>query len=377
MARMLNVLILALLAGFGPGCHAPGPKFEACPSAGDQAIADVLRPILQKYKLPALGGAIITASGDLTIGVVGVRKAHGGDPVTLDDLWHIGSCGKAMHATLVARLVEQGKLDWNTTVAEVFPDLAPALGSKLGTVTVAQLLSHHAGLPRDADYDRLRRHGPPAQQRWQALKRAGAKALVSEPGTTYSYSNLGYTISGAIIEKVTGSTYEDAMRQGLFAPLGLTSAIFESAELVGVENVPWSHDDKGRPIDQRKLGFYDPPALRPAGCMRFTLRDWAKFVLHHLHAARSDTTFLSAASYAKLHTSPFGDDYALGWAVCERGWGGGAVLSHTGSNGFNFSTVWIAPKRGFAVLVCANQNCPAATDEAAGALIGLHFRSPP
>jgi hypothetical protein len=77
-----------------------------------------------------------------------------------------------------------------------------------------------------------------------------------------------------------------------------------------------------------------------------------------------------------LHTPPFGGDYALGWGVAERDWGGGAVLNHAGDNTMNHANVWIAPQRDFAVLVCINQGGDAAlkaSDAAAGALIRLHL----
>ena len=81
---------------------------------------------------------------------------------------------------------------------------------------------------------------------------------------------------------------------------------------------------------------------------------------------------LKAPSYEMLHRPPFGGDYALGWIVVPRDWGGGSVLHHTGSNTMHYANVWAAPARGFAVLVCINQGgdvAAKATDEAAAALI--------
>ena len=78
------------------------------------------------------------------------------------------------------------------------------------------------------------------------------------------------------------------------------------------------------------------------------------------------------AATAWFKGSPFGGNYALGWIVCERKWGGGKVLTHNGSNTMNYSVAWVAPKRGFAVLVCVNQGgdeAARACDEAASALI--------
>ena len=115
----VKALLLATFVCLGQGCMAPKPSQYPC--AGNQTIANALKNIAKKHRVPALGGAVITDSGEIWVGVVGTRSIRGGEPVTVEDLWHVGSCGKAMTATLAARLVEQGKLNWSTTVAELFP----------------------------------------------------------------------------------------------------------------------------------------------------------------------------------------------------------------------------------------------------------------
>ena len=89
---------------------------------------------------------------------------------------------------------------------------------------------------------------------------------------------------------------------------------------------------------------------------------------------------LKPDTYQRLHTPPFGADYALGWSVSQRGWGGGKVLNHVGDNTMNCANVWIAPQRDFAILVCVNQSGDAAfraTDDAVVALMKLHNEKPP
>jgi hypothetical protein len=100
--------------------------------------------------------------------------------------------------------------------------------------------------------------------------------------------------------------------------------------------------------------------------------DWAKFVIAHLQGARGESGLLKPETVETLHTPAFGGEYAAGWLVTERPWGGGQVLTHAGSNTMNFAVVWMAPIRNFAVLVATNQGgdvVPQACDEAAGMLI--------
>jgi len=97
-----------------------------------------------------------------------------------------------------------------------------------------------------------------------------------------------------------------------------------------------------------------------------------------LRGARGQKALLNPAIYEMLQTPPFGGDYALGWGVTERDWGGGKVLTHSGSNTMNLAVAWVAPLRDFAVLIVTNQGPPVAAkacDEAAGALIGNYLKA--
>ncbi|RME89708.1 MAG: hypothetical protein D6766_14370, partial [Verrucomicrobia bacterium] len=102
--------------------------------------------------------------------------------------------------------------------------------------------------------------------------------------------------------------------------------------------------------------------------------DWAAFVAEHLRGERGQGRLLRRSTHRVLHT-PVGDGgMALGWVVVERQWAGGRALHHTGSNTMNFANAWLAPERGFAILVCCNQGGDAAfrgTDAAVAALIPL------
>jgi len=366
---VVRPLLLAALVCLGQGCLAPKPNGYPC--AGSQTITTALKPIAKRHRVPALGGAIIAGSGEIWVGVVGRRSVRGDEPVTVEDLWHVGSCGKAMTATLAARLVEQGKLNWSTTVAEFFPELAPAFKSDLGKVTLTQLLAHRSGLPSDAEYGRYKEFGGITEQRRQAVKVAGDHPLQFPPGSDYRYSNYGYIVAAAMIDRVTGGSYEEAMRQELFLPLGMTSAVFESPDLVGADRVPWSHDARGRVAGIDKVRWANPELLRPAGSIRCTISDWGKFALQHLRGEAGRSDYLSSETYRKLHTPPLGGKYALGWRVEDGEWAGGRFLAHTGSDLLNFTRIYVLPEKGYAVLVCSNQNSGKATKEAAVVLLEM------
>lgn len=347
---------------------------ESCPVAGDYSITDILAPIRKKYKLPAIAGVIVTDKGITSIGVVGVRKAGIDIPVTLNDKWHLGSDTKAMTATLVAKLVEKDQIKWDTTVGDVFKDIAHSLHPEMKKLTLLHLLSHRAGLPENTDLAKFNgKNGP--KERLQVVIYELAKAPQFKPGSKKQYSNLGYIVVGAMIEKIAKKPWAQKMQDELFTPLEMNSVGFGGTGTPGKVNQPWGHTDDGRPVYGNGPSVDNPAVMGPAGRVHCTIQDWAKFIQDQLRGANGETALLKKKAYTTLHTPPFGGDYALGWIVTKRDCGGGTILTHCGSNTMNFANVWIAPQRNFAVLICINQGgniAFKASDEAIGALIKLH-----
>ena len=114
-------------------------------------LAEVLEPIRDAHGVPALAGAAFDRDGLLAVGAVGLRSAAGEEAVEVDDRWHLGSCTKAMTATLAARMVEQGKIDWDTSVADVFADLPGGVDPGWEWATLELLLAHRGGAPADIE----------------------------------------------------------------------------------------------------------------------------------------------------------------------------------------------------------------------------------
>jgi CubicO group peptidase (beta-lactamase class C family) len=349
----------------------PAPAF--CPAVGDEAVTQALKPIRQKFNVPAMAAAVVTSDGIKFAGAVGVRKRGSEVPVGLDDLWHLGSDTKAMTSTLIARLVERGQLRWDSTLAEIFPDLAPQMNPEFQKVTLLQLLSHRAGLPENLDLAAY--SGDDVQAvRLRAVREYLARKPEAKPGSSFAYSNLGDIVAGAIVEKVTGQPWERAITDEVFKPLQMNSAGFGGTGTPGQIDQPWPHTDDGQPTAENGPDMDNPPVMGPAGRVHCSIQDWARFVQDQLRGARGEPALLKPKTYPKLQTPPFGDDYALGWIVAQRGWGGGTVLNHGGDNTMNFANVWVAPKKNFAILVCVNQSGDTAfraSDEAVGDLIKL------
>ncbi|MBI5394879.1 MAG: beta-lactamase family protein [Verrucomicrobia bacterium] len=338
----------------------------------------ILEPIRGEFQLPALAAVVVKDSRIVARGAVGLRKADSDATVTPDDKFHIGSCTKSMTATLTAMLVEDGKLTWQTKLADALPEVASSMHPDYRAVTLEQLLAHRAGVPHKPEptawAEAWRMRGTPTQQRLEFIRAVLAKPPEAPPGTKYIYSNQGYTAVGAMIEKATGRAWEDLMREKLFTPLGMTSAGFGAPATVGKTDQPWGHvwsEERAKPIPPGPQAD-NPPAIGPGGTVHCTLDDLAKYAAFHLRAGRCQPALLSAASFEKLHTAVAGQDYAFGWIVCKRGWAGGEALTHNGSNTMFYTVMWLAPRKQFAILIATNiggKGVPEGCDRVAAALV--------
>mgnify|MGYP001129369154 CR=1 FL=1 len=340
--------------------------------ASDPRIEAALALKVDSSKTPGMIGAIVQRGAITTIGAVGVRRVGASEPIRVTDQVHLGSCTKAMTATMIGTLFEDRLLEPSTRIADLFPDDAPRFHPDFRGVTLWQLLTHRAGLPHDADWWRLPGRST-TEQRRSAMLQLFAKPPKVKPGT-FEYSNAGYALAGLMAERATGQPWEQLMRERLFAPLNMYSAGFGAPREGGPGAVdqPYGH--------HMVRGRLEPPrrdnaaCLGPAGTIHCTMADWAKFAAAHARGERTDGKLLRASTFRRLHTPPKGEPYAAGWGVGERRWAGGGVLTHSGSNTYWYVTIWIAPARDLAFLVAANRgdgDVARACDEAVAAMIGL------
>jgi CubicO group peptidase (beta-lactamase class C family) len=335
----------------------------------DTRIERVLAPVRDTHHLPGLIGAILVGNRLKAIGAVGIRKVGDAQPIRVMDQVHLGSCTKAMTATMIGTLVDEGKLSWGSTFQDVFPVVAPQLDPEFQKVTLFQLLTHRAGLPHDVEWWHLPGQTT-TEQRFSLLTTMLVKPPQNRPGSSYVYSNVGYVLAGLMAEEAAGQSWETLMRRRLFEPLGMTSAGFGAPGRPGTVSEPWGHRVSGGQVRPTQLD--NAPAMGPAGIVHCSIPDWGKFAALHLAGARGQAKFLKASTFKALQTPPPGFEYAGGWLAVERTWAGGRALNHSGSNTTWFATVWLAPARNLAFLVATNQGgkvAETATDEAVVALI--------
>jgi CubicO group peptidase (beta-lactamase class C family) len=222
--------------------------------------------------------------------------------------------------------------------------------------TLEQLLQNRGGAPGKPPpepwSELFRRRDAPHEARAWFVAQLLASPPAHAPGTTFEYSNQGYTIAGAMLEEVLEKPWEQLVRAEVFEPLGMTSAGFGPPGSKESLDQPRGH--QGREPLAPGPRADNPPAVGPAGTVHASIGDWARFAAVHLRGERGDGSYLKPETFRKLHQPPDGQSYAMGWGCQERGWAGRRALAHSGSNTMWYCTVWIAPEKDHAFLVATN-----------------------
>ena len=321
---------------------------------------DRLASLAARHRVPGAQLGILRLSDgqpdELVEAVHGVLSLRSGVPVTTDALFQIGSISKVWTATVVMQLADEGRLDIDAPVVDVLPELQLSDPEVTRAVTVRHLLTHTSGIDGDVFTDTGR--GDDCLERYVAL-------LVNEAqnhplGATWSYCNSGYSLLGRIIEKLTGKTWDAAMRERLFMPLGLqhTVTLPEDALLhsVAVGHVEEDSEQRVAPV------WCLPRSVGPAGLIDATAADVLAFARMHLLGGRAadGTQVLSEASAAAMadHQADLPDPYSLGdsWGLAwiRFGWDGHRLIGHDGNTIGQTAFLRLLPEQGLAVTLLTN-----------------------
>jgi CubicO group peptidase (beta-lactamase class C family) len=388
----------AIIGGTAAGWLAAQAAAAQPPVAPPASLDALLTPYLGRFALPALAAAVVQGGRVVAAGAVGTRRAGAQLPVTPDDRFHIGSCTKAMTALLAGVLVDAGTIRWDSTIGAAFPGLREGMDAGLAAVTLDQLLSHTGGIPSDNDAIMqliLAAYGQEdpnldGMRRWMVGQWRG-HAPEAPPGTRFAYSNLGYTIAGAMLETAAGATWEELVVARIFAPLGLATAGIGPQSSMGRVDAPLGHnvrpDGTLMPMLAGPNGDV-PPVYGPAGAAHLSILDFATWAGWHAGAGRRGPAMVTPETLRRLHAkvidmpplpdaapgAPGAVGYGHGWGFATLPYTRGGVMLHTGSNTMNMAMVMVKPGLDFALVVATNRG-DARADEALKALQEALYRA--
>lgn len=334
----------------------------ASPAWFDQATASQnISAIAQGAGMPGISVAVrrLDQPGVGTA-VWGTRRVSTGEAVTAADRFHCGSNSKAFTAQVAARAVDSGAIGWNTTIGEVFGGDSTIDPGYAG-VTLGQLLSHQGGTPQlgeFAEWDPLYSiPGTPSEQRLAFSRSVLSQPRAVAPGASLGerYSNAGYSIAAAMVERRTGQTWESAVGEVFNQGMGLNVEVGAPGRSDGTAQ-PAGHLVLNGVVVEYGSEWSLPSAVAPAGDLNMSMADLSEFGLQHLRALSglSNTLGLTAESVATLHDFTLGDDYGMGWFPIGDPSRGIYGFGHDGSTSVFNSLLFVDSINGLSIAVGSN-----------------------
>jgi CubicO group peptidase (beta-lactamase class C family) len=314
---------------------------------------------ITEWEVPGLAIAIVKNGEVVLAEGYGLRDVDKKLPVTPRTLFAIGSCTKAFTTFVIGTMVDEGKLDWDKPVRTYLPELRlhDPVASEL--ITPRDLVTHRSGLPR---HDLVWYNAPISRK--QIVERLPFLEPSESFRAKFQYNNIMYMTAGYLIERLTGQSWEDAVRARIFAPLGMAGSNFSVKESEKAA-------DFARPYDERDdkvvvIPFRDiTSAAGPAGSINSSVDDMARWLIVQTHKGKfKGKPLISPALLADMHAphmttsvpqdrkeiAPAG--YGLGWGVDD--YRGHRRVHHGGAiDGFIAATT-LFPDDDLGLVVLAN-----------------------
>ncbi|WP_159499704.1 serine hydrolase [Microbacterium sp. 18062] len=335
------------------------------PAIDDEHWQRRLSELAAKHGVPGAQLGILRVGGaglgngprdERAVAVHGFLNAPAKLPASRESVFQIGSISKVWTATLVMQLVDEGVVGLDTPIIEVLPDFVLADMDAARQVTLRHLLVHTSGIDGDVFTDTGR--GDDNIEKYVALLRDQTQ---NHPiGATWSYCNAGFTLAGRVIEVLTGMTWDQALRERLVTPLGLTATVTLPEEALLHPAAVGHVDGPDGPAVAPVWGL--PRPLGPAGLITCTADDLLSFARMHLvgGVAEDGMRVLSADAAAEMASlqaelpdvHSLGDSWGVGWI--RYGWDGHRLLGHDGNTIGQAGFLRLLPEQGLIVSLLTN-----------------------
>lgn len=319
------------------------------PFAG--SLEPLVHQLIERWQVPGVAIGILHDGEREYLGY-GIANIESGEPVFPETLFQIGSVSKIYTTTLLLSLVDQGLIDLDAAVLRYVPDLGLSDRCAREKLTLRHLITHRGGFYGDRFDD----HGNGDDALARAVRAFHDLPQYAPPGELWAYSNAGFDLAGRAIENVLGTTFEQAMRERIFEPLGMDRSTYFAADAVG-HSVAVGHLYNGDGGIRVAEPFQIPRRANPAGGIIATVAELIRFAeLHIGDGAFGDVRILkpeTARAMRELHAeADFTRRWGFGWSLREIN--GVQAVEHTGAtNGF-MGRLCVIPERNFALAIVTN-----------------------
>jgi CubicO group peptidase (beta-lactamase class C family) len=362
-ASVKKLTLCLLLSALPTLATVASAQTQSLPAGFPDALDKYIEQAMHDWDVPGLAIAIVRNDTVLAAKGYGVRELGKPDRVDANTVFNIASLTKSFTAAAAAAmLVDDGKLSWDSPVRRYLPTFE--LGDRYLTqqVSMRDLLSHRTGLH-------------PANMMWQLtditradiIRQARFLQLDRPFRTEMIYSNIGFTIAGEALAAAAHTSYEDLIRERVFAPLGMSSSTIRMADLVRQTNRVSPHAMIGGV--QRPFAWRDIDIIGPAGAVNSTANDmatWLRFQMgdgtfagkrlisvaqmYEMHSPQSITRVTAAMKRGRQVQGWPG--YGLGWQVMD--YRGRQMLWHSGNGDGQPSIMTIFPEDHVGIVVMMN-----------------------
>jgi CubicO group peptidase (beta-lactamase class C family) len=373
---LLPDFCIALLATFiMTGCEMSyaNPEHSQITNAGSSYLisAEELQKWIgearDKYKVPAISVSLMDSNTIYRQEIQGRRVFNQPEQATLDDYFHIGSTAKSVLSVIAARLVEQGRLRWDTTFFSLYPELAETARAEYSDITLEDLLLSRAGLPAFTD---VQKHKiPDYSGSLESQRQAFIRYVLQQPPEgkkkngkfTHLYSNPGYVLASAMLERAVGLGYEEMVQQTL--EHDLSTPVRSGWPNSYSHEQPWGHRIAGGKTEEfaPDHAYGIPEVLAPAGNLSMTPRGYARYTRLHLEGLQGKNNYISKDSWQRIHFGHKG--FSLG--VGNGSFRGTQFSGFDGSATTFFARSIIVPQADFAFTILTNAASPKGTSAAA------------
>ncbi len=363
------------------------PQAQNAPADLDAYVAQSMKT----FDVPGMAVAIVKDSKIVVAKGYGVRKLGDSTPADEYTQFAIGSNTKAFTTAALATLVDAGKLSWDDPVYQRLPGFVMYDPYVSHEMTIRDLITHRSGMGLGEGDLLFWPHS--TYTRDDIVYKLRFMKPQSSFRSHFAYDNLLYMTAGQIIPAVTGTSWDDYIRQHIFAPLGMTHSTVSSKDLKPGDDFASPHSRVDGKL--QVLPLEDLDNVGPAGSINSCAADMAKWVQVQLnrgkfadHEGRLFSEERSKEMWAAHTILPVGDpppplvglkanfsDYALGWFL--RDYHGRKLVGHTGGVGGFVSRVMLVPEENLGVVVLTNAEEGGAFDSILFHVLDTYFRLPP
>jgi len=329
-----------------------------------QGLDAELQKVLTDWKAAGFAVAVIEKDKVVYAKGFGVKDIKTKEPVTENTLFAIGSCTKAFTSSLIGMLASEGKLSYDEPVRKYLPSLEFFNNDMNNLITLRDMMSHKTGLPR---HD-LSWYLNQSENRDSLIQRIKYMEPTFKPKEKYQYNNFMFLAQGVVVEKLTGQTWEQNMRDKLFKPLGMTRSNMPWSAVKNDTNLASPHEYENDST-LKKVPHYNIAGMGPAGAVYSSVSEMSHWVQAWIYGGKYNGVEVIPASHFKeaisaqsvsgaglpdnLHPDITGSNYGFAWSLA--GYRGHYRVEHGGAiDGFLASTCFF-PSDSIGIVVLSNQ----------------------